>query len=216
MRTGLLSGAGLSVLLLGAAMNNALAQQAGNGPAFSDLVFTGAGVTALAFTWPGSIGRRATRFEAFGDGASFALPVGAALISVLHGDWQGLGQWGASYSSSVLVTRGLKALIDRKRPNGSGHDAFPSGHASNAFSAASYLHFRYGWQWGLPAYALAGVVGYSRVKADKHRWSDVLGGAAVGIATSYLFTEHYDPAVRILPYAGARKHEFGLLAKIRF
>jgi hypothetical protein len=38
----------------------------------------------------------------------------------------------------------------------------------------------YGWKWGVPAYALAATMGYSRIVRDKHYLSDVVAGATLG------------------------------------
>jgi membrane-associated phospholipid phosphatase len=88
----------------------------------------------------------------------------------------------------------LKGVVDKNRPDGSGDDAFPSGHASTAFQSAAFLHRRYGMRTAWPAYALATFVGWSRIDADKHDSSDVLAGAAIGIASSVWLTERYNIA----------------------
>jgi membrane-associated phospholipid phosphatase len=80
--------------------------------------------------------------------------------------------------------------VNAERPNGGGQ-SFPSGHASVSFSSAEFLRKRYGWGWGLPAYALASFVAYSRVEAGKHYTRDVVAGAALGGACSYLFTDAF-------------------------
>ncbi len=50
---------------------------------------------------------------------------------------------------------------------------------------------RYGWKYGVPAYAAASFVAYSRVEAREYYPQDVVAGAAIGIASSYLFTRPY-------------------------
>jgi len=50
---------------------------------------------------------------------------------------------------------------------------------------------RYGWGYGVPAYALASFVAYSRVEAREHYAHDVIAGASIGIASSYIFTRPY-------------------------
>jgi membrane-associated phospholipid phosphatase len=50
---------------------------------------------------------------------------------------------------------------------------------------------RYGWEYGVPAYAAASFVAYSRVEAKQHFPHDVIAGAAIGIASSYIFTRPY-------------------------
>jgi len=50
---------------------------------------------------------------------------------------------------------------------------------------------RYGWEYGIPAYALASFVAYSRVEARDHYPHDVIAGASIGIVCSYIFTRPY-------------------------
>jgi membrane-associated phospholipid phosphatase len=49
----------------------------------------------------------------------------------------------------------VKRTVDRERPDGGGL-SFPSGHTSGA----SYLHYRYGWKYGLPTYLAEAAVGW--------------------------------------------------------
>jgi membrane-associated phospholipid phosphatase len=50
---------------------------------------------------------------------------------------------------------------------------------------------RYGWEYGVPAYAAASFVAYSRVEANRHYPRDVIAGAGIGILSSYIFTRPY-------------------------
>src|SRR5262245_21251890 len=81
----------------------------------------------------------------------------------------------------------LKPTIDRRRPDG-GHQSFPSGHAASAFAGAAFLERRYGWSCGVPAYAVATFVAWSRVEAKRHWTSDIVAGGAIGIASNLVFT----------------------------
>jgi membrane-associated phospholipid phosphatase len=91
-----------------------------------------------------------------------------------------------SLVTTVIVTEGLKALIDSERPDGSGeHDSFPSGHAAAAFSVAALqadLHPDQAPLW----YAGAAAIAASRVKLKRHRIVDTLAGAALGIGIAQL------------------------------
>ena len=80
---------------------------------------------------------------------------------------------------TVLVVP-TKVIVNRERPNGS-HRSFPSGHASSSFATAAVLGEHFGWKVGVPAYALAGVVGWSRLRSDNHWLSDVAFGASLGV-----------------------------------
>src|SRR5689334_17669590 len=63
--------------------------------------------------------------------------------------------------------------------------------ASISFASAEFLRKRYGWEYGIPAYALASFVAYSRVESNAHFPHDVIAGAAIGIGSSFLFTHPY-------------------------
>ncbi len=63
---------------------------------------------------------------------------------------------------------------------------------ADSFSAAEFMRKRYGWEYGHPAYAAASFVAYSRMEdRDHYPQKDVIFGAAIGIASSYLFTKPY-------------------------
>lgn len=86
-------------------------------------------------------------------------------------------------------TYAIKFATSRERPNGDPR-AFPSGHTSSTFATATVLERYYGWKVGVPFYALGVYAGLSRITAEKHWASDVVFGAAVGIASGYTVTRH--------------------------
>ncbi len=73
---------------------------------------------------------------------------------------------------------------------------------SVAFDSAAFVQKRYGWEFGIPAYLLAGYVGYTRIEANKHDFVDVLAGAAIGVGMSYLFTKRYDQKKKLAISSG--------------
>jgi len=81
---------------------------------------------------------------------------------------------------NAVLTTTIKVSAERTRPTGA-RRAFPSGHTSATFASAAVLHAHYGWRAGVPAYAAAAFVGWSRVRDRDHWLSDVAFGAAVGI-----------------------------------
>ena len=97
-----------------------------------------------------------------------------------------------AYGSGLILQQALKHIVLKPRPDGSDNYSFPSGHNTSAFSGAAFIQRRYGWKYGVPSYLLASYVGYTRIQAKKHDGWDVLGGAVIGIGTSYLFTKPYD------------------------
>ena len=108
----------------------------------------------------------------------------------------------AQFMNGVL-TRSLKIVVDRTRPSGGGH-SFPSGHSSATFTSAAVLHSHFGWKVGAPAYAVAGLVGWTRVRDRAHWLSDVAVGATLGtIVGRTVARGHGERAWTIVPTASA-------------
>ena len=87
-----------------------------------------------------------------------------------------------------------------ERPNGSPY-GFPSGHIGFATSSAAYLQDRYGWEYGLPAYAVVGYIAHVRVDTGHHRWRDVFAAVGVSMGVSKLFVTP-EKATYIAPIIG--------------
>ncbi len=81
----------------------------------------------------------------------------------------------------------LKKITAVRRPDGSSHTSFPSGHSAEAFASAEFLYQEYKdvspW-YGVAGYAMAATTGYLRMYNNKHWFSDVVAGAGVGIAST--------------------------------
>ncbi len=135
------------------------------------------------------------------DVAVYSVLASAFIVPTIHRDWQGAGRAGLSVGVAVGVTQGLKGLIDSERPDKSDRNSFPSGHATTAFASATTLYLRYGWQVGIPAYAMATLTGVSRKVSRRHRWVDVVAGAAIGSASGWLFTTKFNDKVQLWPWA---------------
>ncbi len=129
------------------------------------------------------------------------LAVGLGSTVVFEEGHEGTIQFLESFAASYLATEGLKKATDKTRPNGNCCKSFPSGHTSKAFMGAAFIHQRYGWEYGIPAYAAASYVAYSRVQADKHFVEDVVAGAAIGIFSSFYFTKPYK-GFEMMPLVG--------------
>ncbi len=63
--------------------------------------------------------------------------------------------------------------------------SFPSGHTGSSFGAATAL-FMWNKKWGIPALAVAALVGLSRLYLFVHFPTDVLAGAVLGILCGVL------------------------------
>jgi len=122
----------------------------------------------------------------------YGMPAATVAIAYSKGDKEGIRQFAWAFGGSVATTYALKAVVDKERPNGSDSDSFPSGHVTSAFVSAAFLDRRYGHRYGLPAYALASWVAYSRVENDHHHVEDVLAGAAIGVLANRWLTTKYD------------------------
>ncbi|MCK0180233.1 phosphatase PAP2 family protein [Flavobacteriaceae bacterium S0862] len=138
------------------------------------------------------------QFEVFledsGDILMVSLPAIAGLTTLLKEDWKGTKQFALSFATNLALTYSLKKIVNKQRPNNINEfDAFPSGHTSFAFSGASFIQRRYGWQYGKYAFLLATIVGISRVEGEnkRHDYWDVLSGTIIGIGSTYIFTKPY-------------------------
>jgi len=148
-----------------------------------------------------------------GDVLEIAMPAGALGVSAYKKDLKGIIQLAEAFATTILVTDGLKYTVREKRPNG-GALSFPSGHASAAFCAASYLDIRYGDPWSFPAYALAAFTGWSRIESNNHYAWDVAAGAIIGVASNLIFTRRHISNVKLVPvYENGR---LGAVAVCRF
>ena len=128
--------------------------------------------------------------QSAGDVTALLIPATAGISSLLLQDYTGIKQLAESTALTLGATLVLKYSVDERRPNGEDH-SFPSAHAAISFSSAEFIRKRFGWEYGIPAYAAATFVGYSRVDAKQHYVHDVLAGALIGIGSSYLFTTPY-------------------------
>jgi len=112
-----------------------------------------------------------------------------------------------SFVLSAGLTQGLKFAFRRERPDDSRDDqysffssdasetnsAFPSGHATNAFSMASVLTNVYDEQvpWlGWVLYPVATMTALARVNNERHWGSDVFLGSALGYFIGRMVVHH--------------------------
>lgn len=128
----------------------------------------------------------------------------ALVVPTVRGDWQGLRQAAYSLGTAEGVAILGKAVVHERRPDNSDNNSFPSGHTALAFASATTLHRRYGWEIGIPAYALATLTGVARERANKHHWYDVVAGAAIGSASGWFFTDAYNSKVQVVPWASSK------------
>ena len=157
-------------------------------------------LSVLVWTAPAASASDAT--EQAGDVLAVALPLCAFAATAYHRDGEGTFEYGKALLTTLGVTYALKYSVDKERPDGSDNHSFPSAHAATAFSGASFLQKRYRMSYGIPAYLAAGYVGWSRIDAKAHDGWDVLAGAAIGIVSTYLFTDFFGEKTALLPVIG--------------
>jgi membrane-associated phospholipid phosphatase len=98
---------------------------------------------------------------------------------------------------ATLLDLGIKAAFGRLRPSQTsshtaffhGGQSFVSGDVTPMFALAAgvseYFHNR--WYVAAPVYSLALLDGFGRMGHDEHWFSDVVGAALLGVATTELF-----------------------------
>jgi len=162
-----------------------------------------------------------SKIETAGTYVAIALPVVAGGIAVWKDDWTGAKQLAAVTVLTVGTAYALKHLVRECRPfahpcshNSPDWDSFPSDTAALGFAPAGFLWNRYGWRYGLPAYAAAEFVGYSRVDAKKHHFWDVLTSAAISFGFNQLITTEYHPSRRF--YTDIQASPDGVYASLNY
>jgi membrane-associated phospholipid phosphatase len=170
--------------------------------------------------------RTATAFRLAAEpGVIIALPAAWAVGRIF--DRSTLADVGLHGSESVVAAivgvNVAKMLVGRARPAVDVHDpnsigflrgitrgeeyrAFPSGHTATAFAAASALTAEVmrrdpdaRWAAGVPLYAAASLVGWSRMYDNRHWASDVVAGAGFGTVAGLAVVryQHTRPGNRV-------------------
>ncbi len=139
------------------------------------------------------------------DIGAYSLAAVSIGLPLVQKDTQGALQAGGSVVAASLIATGLKEAFPELRPDRSDRKSFPSGHTSLSFGAASSLFNRQGAPVGIPALAVATLVGIARVKADKHHWYDVVVGAGIGGAAGFLITnKRPDRTAALIPWGDTK------------
>jgi len=151
---------------------------------FWDTVGDVAGNPGLHFALAGTM-----YFGSLGSGNTKGYETSKALLSAL--------------AINGLTTMALKGIVHTESPNG---DAlgWPSGHTSSSFCVATVMYEAYGPWVGVPLFALASYVGYERIDARNHDFSDVISGALIGIAIGHAVMKNHEARIfgfDVLPYA---------------
>ena len=136
----------------------------------------------------------------------YLFPIGLALMALFarKNFRRDFVLWASTSFASFIIGTTLKHLVHRDRPLAAFHSAivshavtihvlgpslyansFPSGHTFTAFSTASLFSGLYP-PLALPLFALATLTGLSRIYVGAHFPLDVLGGAAIGLFSTFL------------------------------
>jgi len=91
---------------------------------------------------------------------------------------------------SEVMVETMKYTTRRERPDGSGKNSFPSGHAADTFAFATALERHLNWKFVVPGYLFSSYVAMSRLPANRHWLSDVVFGSTVGIISGRTVTGH--------------------------
>lgn len=165
-----------------------------------EITLYGAGLTGLVLIFEDEIEdpvqesanrkRPLGHYSKFGDLVGLGYPnvlyiLGQSVVGVTGNDQgynRALGMLKATVYAGA-VTKILKMTVREPRPdNHNDRDAFPSSHATMAFSFSGYVFGEHGWQWGIPAIGLSLFSGFSRINDNRHNLHDVLAGATIGFA----------------------------------
>ncbi len=105
-----------------------------------------------------------------------------------------------------LVTESLKTAVNTRSPNGDPR-GWPSGHESSSFCVATVMYEEYGPYVGVPMFAFASFVGYERIDARNHDFSDVVSGALIGMAIGHAVAKNHKMRIaglELAPYVDDR------------
>lgn len=121
---------------------------------------------------------------------------GAVMLGMKLSGYESRTEWNRMIVSdlfSTIIMSGsvnlLKYTVSRIRPSKTTNNSWPSGHTATSFMAATMLHMEYGWRspwWSIGGYTIATCTGLSRILNNDHWMSDIIGGAAIGIGSTYL------------------------------
>jgi membrane-associated phospholipid phosphatase len=131
-----------------------------------------------------------------GNIAPYAVPGATWFLGVIsHNDHAAeAGRLGGEAElDTAVVVEVLKFATDRRRPNLSNDQSFPSGHAASAFALAAVMSSEYHDKplvvFG--SYGFATAVGLARIGGLNHFPSDVLVGAVIGELIGRYVVHHH-------------------------
>lgn len=133
-------------------------------------------------------------FTSYGNVMQIGLPVFAGVTALSNDmqEQQGLQDTALflrrfTFLDAMLNVTKFSTHEARPAPFESNHLSFPSGHTTAAFSGAAFLsRYHFSSMLKCSYYALAGLVGLSRITSHHHHVQDVLAGAILGSSVMLL------------------------------
>ena len=128
----------------------------------------------------------------------------------------------SAYAINGLSTVAIKGIANTDRPTdrwNNGEYGFPSFHASSSTAIAAVIDEYYGPSAGVPAYALAGLISWSRIDQRDHDLSDVVFGAAMGYVIGKSVARHHlkdGSQISVLPSVDPSSGSVELLVEVPF
>ncbi len=145
----------------------------------------------------------------------FAVAGAAYLVSLARQDTRNY-EVSATMMNALIInslfTEVLKVAARTDSPNGE-HLAWPSGHASSSFCFATVAYEAYGPWVGVPLFGFASYVGYERLDARNHDFSDVISGALIGVAIGHAVSKNHQPkflSMDVVPYVNPANGAMGI------
>ncbi len=139
-------------------------------------------------------------------GISISLPVLAMGITIAKHDRAGAGELLVTTILSAGTAYALKSLIREERPDNGSIHSLPAVTSALAGSGSTYLWARYGWQYGLPAWAAADAASFTLTQAKRAHWYDALAGSMIatgyGIIVTKRFKSRYNINTRLSALPG--------------
>ena len=152
----------------------------------------------------------------FGSPAVHFPMAGAMYLAGLAGEDTKLYETSKTLLNALIINgvtvQGLKWATRTESPNGD-ELGWPSGHTSSSFVVATVMYDAYGPWVGVPLLAFAGFVGYERIDARNHDFSDVVSGAIMGIVIAHAVSNNHEMKIfgmDLVPYADPNTGAVGL------
>ena len=139
-------------------------------------------------------------------GLAISLPLLATGITIAKHDRAGAAELLVGTILSVGTTYALNNIVREERPDFASDHSFPAETSALAASSSAFLWGRYGWRYGVPAFAASDFVSFSLTQVKKAHWYDTLASSLVatgyGLAVTKRFKSRYNINTRVSAMPG--------------